>query len=70
MADGCHCNRDTEATLRASSFEIESIDHGKMPKAMPIVRPLIRGTAVLAAIGQETPSVCETGRLHLCHIRA
>ena len=47
MADGCHCNRDTEATLRASAFEVETVEHGKMPKAMSIVRPLIRGTAVL-----------------------
>jgi SAM-dependent methyltransferase len=47
MADGCHCNRDTEANLRASTFQVESVEHGKMPKAMPIVRPSIRGTAVL-----------------------
>ena len=49
LADGCHCNRDTEANLRASSFKVEAIDHAKMPKAAPIVRPLIRGTAVLSA---------------------
>ena len=48
LADGCHCNRDTEATLRASSFRVESVDQGVLPKAMPIVRPLIRGTAVVA----------------------
>jgi SAM-dependent methyltransferase len=48
MADGCYCNRDTEVTLAASAFQIEKVDHGKLPKAMPIVRPLIRGTAVLA----------------------
>jgi ubiquinone/menaquinone biosynthesis C-methylase UbiE len=47
LADGCYCNRDTEASLRASSFKVETVDHTKMPKAMPIVRPLIRGTAVL-----------------------
>ncbi len=47
LADGCYCNRDTEANLRASSFEVESIDHTRMPKAMPLIRPLIRGTAVL-----------------------
>jgi len=47
MADGCYCNRDTESTLRASAFAVETVDHGKLPKAMPIVRPLIRGTAVL-----------------------
>jgi ubiquinone/menaquinone biosynthesis C-methylase UbiE len=45
LADGCHCNRDTEANLRASSFKVEEIDHTKMPKAAPIVRPLIHGTA-------------------------
>jgi SAM-dependent methyltransferase len=49
MADGCYCNRDTEATLTASAFRIEQLAHGKLPKAMPIVRPLIRGTAVLSA---------------------
>jgi SAM-dependent methyltransferase len=48
MADGCYCNRDTEANLRASSFRVESVDHGIFPKSLPIVRPLISGTAVLA----------------------
>lgn len=47
LADGCHCNRDTEANLATSAFKIESIDHGALPKSMPIVRPLISGTAVL-----------------------
>jgi SAM-dependent methyltransferase len=51
MADGCHCNRDTEANLRASSFTVEAVEHGKLPKAMPIVRPLIRGTAVVGSGG-------------------
>jgi SAM-dependent methyltransferase len=49
LADGCHCNRDTEANLRASAFTVETVEHGKMPKASPIVRPLIRGTATLRA---------------------
>jgi SAM-dependent methyltransferase len=48
MADGCYCNRDTEANLRASSFSIQSIDQGIFPKSLPIVRPLIHGTAILA----------------------
>jgi ubiquinone/menaquinone biosynthesis C-methylase UbiE len=47
MADGCYCNRDTESSLRASAFALETVEYGKLPKAMPIVRPLIRGTAVL-----------------------
>jgi len=50
MADGCHCNRDTEANLRASSFTVESVDHGVLPKSMPIVRPLISGTAALRGL--------------------
>jgi SAM-dependent methyltransferase len=49
LADGCHCNRDTAAALGASAFQVETIDHGKLPKAAAIVRPLIRGTAVLGA---------------------
>jgi ubiquinone/menaquinone biosynthesis C-methylase UbiE len=49
MADGCYCNRDTEATLSASAFTLETVEYGKLPKAMPIVRPLIRGTAILPA---------------------
>jgi ubiquinone/menaquinone biosynthesis C-methylase UbiE len=49
MADGCYCNRDTEANLRASSFTVESLDHGTFPKSVPIVRPLIHGTAVLGS---------------------
>ncbi len=48
MADGCYCNRDTEANLRASAFQVESIEQGVFPKSLPIVRPLISGTAVLA----------------------
>ncbi len=49
MADGCYCNRDTAATLSASAFTVERLDQAKMPKAMPIVRPLILGAAVLSA---------------------
>jgi ubiquinone/menaquinone biosynthesis C-methylase UbiE len=46
LADGCHCNRDTAATLSAAGFEAVELEHGVMPKAPPIVRPLLRGTAV------------------------
>jgi ubiquinone/menaquinone biosynthesis C-methylase UbiE len=48
LADGCHCNRDTEAALRASAFQVDQLEQAKLPKAIPIVRPLIRGSAVLA----------------------
>jgi ubiquinone/menaquinone biosynthesis C-methylase UbiE len=47
LADGCHCNRDTVAMIEASPFELRQIEHDRLPKAVPIVRPLSRGSAVL-----------------------
>jgi ubiquinone/menaquinone biosynthesis C-methylase UbiE len=49
LGDGCHCNRDTVATLAASGFELGEVERDKLPKAPPIVRPLARGSAVLTA---------------------
>jgi ubiquinone/menaquinone biosynthesis C-methylase UbiE len=44
LGDGCHCNRDTAATLAASGFETSGLEHERLPKAPPIVRPLIHGS--------------------------
>jgi ubiquinone/menaquinone biosynthesis C-methylase UbiE len=44
VAGGCHPNRPTTATLAAAGFETEP-EHGTLPKAPPIVRPLVRGSA-------------------------
>jgi ubiquinone/menaquinone biosynthesis C-methylase UbiE len=49
LGDGCHCNRDTVATIEASPFEIERVEKDELPKAPPLVKPLVRGSAVLAA---------------------
>jgi len=49
LGDGCHCNRDTMASIEASPFEIERVEKGELPKAPPLVKPLIRGSAVLSA---------------------
>jgi ubiquinone/menaquinone biosynthesis C-methylase UbiE len=49
IGDGCHCNRDTVATIEASPFELGQVEHARLPKAVPIVRPLVRGSATLAA---------------------
>jgi len=49
LADGCHCNRDTLATLNASRFDPGAVECDRLPKALPIVRPLVRGSAVLSA---------------------
>jgi ubiquinone/menaquinone biosynthesis C-methylase UbiE len=48
LGGGCHCNRDTVATIAASQFELEEIQRGRMPKAPPIVRPLACGSAVVS----------------------
>jgi ubiquinone/menaquinone biosynthesis C-methylase UbiE len=45
FGDGCHCNRDTVATIEASTLELEGVTRGEIPKAPPIVRPLARGSA-------------------------
>ncbi len=49
LGDGCHCNRDTLATIEASPFEVERVEHGELPKAPPLVRPLVHGSATLSA---------------------
>jgi ubiquinone/menaquinone biosynthesis C-methylase UbiE len=48
LGDGCHCNRDTVATIEASQFELEEIQRGRIPKAPPIVTPLASGSAVVS----------------------
>jgi ubiquinone/menaquinone biosynthesis C-methylase UbiE len=46
---GCHCNRDTLATLEASPLEVERAERGTIPKAVPLVRPMLYGTCTLPA---------------------
>ena len=45
IAAGCHPNRRTEALLRGSPLEVESLTHGRQPRAPLTVRPTIRGSA-------------------------
>jgi ubiquinone/menaquinone biosynthesis C-methylase UbiE len=45
LGDGCHCNRDTVATISASQLRLGDVQHDRLPKAPPIVRPLARGSA-------------------------
>jgi ubiquinone/menaquinone biosynthesis C-methylase UbiE len=44
---GCHPNRDTLAVIEASALEVVDVERDRMPKAPPIVRPLIAGEARL-----------------------
>jgi ubiquinone/menaquinone biosynthesis C-methylase UbiE len=48
---GCHPNRATGETLIASGLIVERLERERMPKAPPIVRPLIVGTAVKPDVG-------------------
>lgn len=45
FGDGCHCNRDTVATIEASPLTLTHVERGELPKSPPIVKPLARGRA-------------------------
>jgi ubiquinone/menaquinone biosynthesis C-methylase UbiE len=45
---GCHPNRDTLATIEAT-LEVSSVQRDRMPKAPPILRPMVMGEARRAA---------------------
>ena len=49
VTGGCHCNRTTLASLEASPLRVVSVEHGRVPKAMPLGRPAIGGVAELPA---------------------
>ncbi len=46
IAGNCHLNRETESAILAAGFEILEIKRESMRKAMPLVRPTIRGIAI------------------------
>ena len=45
LGAGCHPNRDTVAQLEATGLVAEPVERDRLPKAPPIVRPLVRGEA-------------------------
>ena len=47
IADGCHCNRDSLATIEASPLTLQEVEHGHMPLAPKFMEPLIYGKADL-----------------------
>jgi ubiquinone/menaquinone biosynthesis C-methylase UbiE len=52
FAGGCHPNRATDQLIAGAGFWIDSLERESLPKAPPIVRPVIRGVA-------RRPSVAE-----------
>jgi len=45
LAGNCHLIRETESDIQKAGFEITNITRESMRKALPIVRPTIRGVA-------------------------
>lgn len=45
FACGCHTNRNTEASIRKAGFEVEELVAEELEFDVPLVRPLIWGTA-------------------------
>lgn len=48
LGDGCHCNRDTVSAISAAGFALGDVERTELPKAPPIVRPLVQGSARIA----------------------
>jgi ubiquinone/menaquinone biosynthesis C-methylase UbiE len=48
LGDGCHCNRDTVSAISAAGFQLGDVERDEFPKAPAIIRPLVKGDAVLA----------------------
>ena len=45
LAHGCNCNRPTLDEIFAAGFTVRHVEHRMLPKAPPIVRPLVVGIA-------------------------
>jgi SAM-dependent methyltransferase len=45
FSGGCNPNRDTAATLAAAGFDVSDLEPAEFPKAPPLARPMIQGSA-------------------------
>lgn len=45
VAGNCHLTRDTEGAIRTAGFQIERIERESIRRAIPFLRPCIRGAA-------------------------
>jgi ubiquinone/menaquinone biosynthesis C-methylase UbiE len=46
IAGNCHLNRHTQQAIITAGFELELIKNESMRKAIPVIRPTIRGVAI------------------------
>lgn len=56
IGHGCHCNRPTLENIERAGFSIAELEHDRLRKAPPIVRPLIAGVASSGAGGSALAS--------------
>jgi len=42
---GCNCNRDSLRTIEESPLELERSERGSIPRVVPLVRPMVTGSA-------------------------
>ncbi len=50
LGHGCRCNRDTLAVLEAGGLVLGDVEHTRIPKAAPIIRPAVIGSATRPAV--------------------
>jgi ubiquinone/menaquinone biosynthesis C-methylase UbiE len=50
IGHGCHPNRDTLSAIGAAGFSTEGAEHGGLPKAAKLVKPMIAGVAGKSAV--------------------
>jgi hypothetical protein len=46
VGNGCHCNRDTRAALRAGGFDVENTREATWHRMPWLIRPLAHGAAM------------------------
>jgi len=46
FAGGCHLTRDTLAMIEATGFAVDDVTRASIRKALPVIRPSIRGVAL------------------------
>jgi len=54
LGHGCNCNRPTLDQMSAAGFTVRRVERGTLPKALPIVRPLVVGIARSARTESST----------------
>jgi SAM-dependent methyltransferase len=57
LGNGCNCNRPTLETIQASPLTLVHVEHGELPLAIPIIRPLVSGCARAELVGSAARDV-------------